>query len=153
MGSQAQAIAKWAEAHTADKLPAPNAGVEHLDPIEIIDILRWDTQGLTQEQIAAKCNPPRSQATISRCLRKYGTDTTTEAKRIFAAGAAPAALKILAEGLPRDLIAVQKGLKVLAEDTSSIKLAIGLSLPGLSTMSLTGTDTVGHSPDVVDAND
>ena len=107
------------QAHTGSAPPAPNAGHDHLDPVEIIDILRWDAQGLTQEQIAAKCNPPRSQSTISRCLRKYGTDTTTEAKRIFAAGAAPAAIKILAEGRASDLIKVQEGLNVLAQSASA----------------------------------
>lgn len=146
-------IVSWAEAHSESKPLAPNAGAEHLEPIEIVDILRWDAQGLTQEQIAAKCSPPRSQSTISRCLKKYGTDTTTEARRIFAAGAAPAAIKILAEGLPRDLIAVQKGLKVLAEDGSDIKIAIGISLPGMPTVSVRETDALTLSPTVERAND
>jgi len=124
VGEQALATTK---AHTASQPPAPNAGVDHLEDLEIVDILRWDAQGLTQVEIAAKFNPPRSQATISRTLKKYGIDTTAEAKRIFAAGAAPAALKILKEGLPRDLIAVQKGQNVLSDDrTAGLVVQIGV---------------------------
>jgi hypothetical protein len=50
-------------------------------------------------------------------------------------------------------VATLKGLKVLAEDTSQIKIAIGVSLPGLSMPSHGGTDSSPLSPDVVEAND
>jgi hypothetical protein len=107
------------ESHTPTKRPGANAGRSHLKPEQIVDVLRWDAQGLTQEQIAARFNPPKDQATISRCLAKYGTDTTTEAKRIFAAQAAPAAIKIMREGRPSDLIKVQEGQGVLAQSLAS----------------------------------
>lgn len=116
MANTALASTEALEAHTLSAPPAPNTGASHLDDIEIIDILRWDAQGLTQQQIAAKFNPPKSQSTICRCLQKYGTDTRAEAKRIFAAGSAVAALKILKEGRPRDLLEVQRGINVLEEE-------------------------------------
>jgi hypothetical protein len=103
------------QSHTSTKPPGANKGASHLRPEDIVDVLRWDAQGLTQEQIAARFNPPKAQATISRCLTKYGTDTTAEAKRIFAAQAAPAAIKIMRDGRPSDLIKVQEGQGVLAQ--------------------------------------
>jgi len=103
------------QAHTDSAPPAPNTGVPHLEPEDIIDVLRWDAQGLTQEQIAQRFNPPRSQATICRALQKYGTDTRPEAKRILAAGAATAAITILKDGRPRDLIQVLQGTEVLTD--------------------------------------
>lgn len=103
------------EAYTPATTQAPNTGVPHLEPHEIIDILRWDAQGLTQEQIANKFNPPRTQATICRTLQKYGADTRPEAKRILAAGSATAALTILKDGRPRDLIQVLQGVDVLTD--------------------------------------
>jgi hypothetical protein len=104
------------EAHTLPKLPAPNAGATQLKPHEICDILRWQAQGLDQQEIADKFNPPKHQSTICRALQKYGTDTRVEARRILAAGAAAAAIKILRDGKPRDLIQVEQGLDVLSDE-------------------------------------
>jgi hypothetical protein len=149
MGSPhtAEAIAEWA---TEKAKPAVSPSYTRLTDADRITILKLHDEGLTQVEIAKRLD--RAQSTISDVLTAYA-DTTITAKRYLAAKALRMAENIVENGQPRDHVATLKGLKVLAEDTTNIKLAIGLSLPGLSTMSLTGTDTVGHSPDVVDAND
>jgi hypothetical protein len=149
MGSPqtATAIAAWAEGQAK---PADSPNYTRLTDADRITILKLSDEGLSQVEIAKRLD--RAQSTISDVLTAYA-DTTITAKRYLAAKALRMAENIVENGQPRDHVATLKGLKVLAEDTTNIKLAIGLSLPGLSTMSLTGTDTVGHSPDVVDAND
>jgi hypothetical protein len=109
------AIVQWAEAHTADKTLAPNAGKQHLSPEEIADVLYWRGKGLTQEQIAAKFDPPKHQSTISRCLREWGHDRTAEAKRMIRA-AAPRMVKEIVDGNDLKTKAVLlKGVSVLEE--------------------------------------
>ena len=121
----AQAIAEWAEANTADKPAAPNKGAKHLTGNEVADILRWHSQGLTQEQIAAKFEPPKGQSTISNCLARFGFDNTAEAKRILRGGAADMALNIVRRGQPKDQVQALKGLGVLEEQQHGLVIQVG----------------------------
>lgn len=137
------------QAHEDLLAPAPNTGIPHLTPHDISDILRWDAQGFSQDQIAAKFNPPRHQSTISRVLSQYGGDSRAEAKRILYAGAAPAAIDVLRKGEARDLVKVLEGIEVLAnQDTkggltivvggnAQVQVNVGTSLDvGLSPVSV-----------------
>lgn len=94
---QAEALVAQTEAHIAAKRPAANAGVSHLTPEDIADVLYWDRKGFTQEQIAAKFEPPKHQSTISRCLAEWGLDRTAEAKRMTRA-AGPRLVKAIVDG-------------------------------------------------------
>lgn len=110
-----EAIVKWAEAHTDAKPPAPNKGAKHLTAADVCDVLRWHKQGLTQQQIAARFHPPKSQSAISRVIARYGTDNTAEAKQILRGGAADMALNIVRRGQPKDQVQALKGLGVLQD--------------------------------------
>ena len=115
MDSTPEDIVKWAEAHSGQKSPAPNTGAPHLSPEDIADVLFWNRKGLTQEQIAAKFDPPKHQSTISRCLTEWGLDRTVEAKRMVRA-AAPRMVKDIVEGTDMKTKAVLlKGGGVLEE--------------------------------------
>ena len=107
---------------------------------EVADILRWYRQGLTQEQIAAKCEPRRSQSAISDIINRYDPDRTTEAKTILKGGAADMALNIVRRGRPQDQVQALKGLGVLDEQQhagvtvivgggSEVKIGVLLSPP------------------------
>jgi hypothetical protein len=96
VGETPDTIVAWAEAHSRVKVPAPNAGASHLTPEDIADVLFYDRKGLTQEQIAAKFDPPKHQSTISRCLTEWGLDRTAEAKRMVKA-ASPRMVKDIVE--------------------------------------------------------
>lgn len=116
---KADAIVRWAEAHTQDQQLAPNAGAKHLTPDEIAEVLHWNAQGLTQEQIAAKFEPPKHQTTISRCLRDWGPDRTREAKRM-ARAAAPRMVADIVNGRDGKVKALLlKGIGVLEEQQQS----------------------------------
>lgn len=103
------------KADTVAKRPAPNKGKLHMQPHEVADVIRWHVQGLTQEQIAARFDPPKAQSTISRVIAHFGTDNTGEAKRILRGGAAHMALNIVKKGQPKDHVNALKGLGVLEE--------------------------------------
>lgn len=123
------AIVEWAEAHSVTKPQAPNAGAKHLTGYEVADILRWHAQGLTQEQIAARFEPPKHQSNISRVLTRYGIDNTAEAKRILRGGAASMALNIVKRGQPKDQVQALKGLGVLDEPMSAgLSIQIGVAV-------------------------
>ena len=81
---------------------------------EIADILRWSSLGLTQEQIAAKCVPYRSQSTISDVLAKFGPDRTVEAKAILRSLAPDMAYDVARFGKGSDKVKALEGLEVLA---------------------------------------
>jgi hypothetical protein len=121
-------IAEWAE----DKAkPADTPAYSRLSDTDKVLIVKLHDDGLTQVEIAQRLH--RSQSTISDVLAVF-SDTTVTAKRYLAAKALRMAENIVENGQPRDHVATLKGLKVLAEDSSSIKLAIGLSLPGLGSV-------------------
>jgi hypothetical protein len=83
---------------------------------EVADILRWHGQGLTQEQIAAKFDPPRAQSAICEILQRFGPDRTVAAKAILRGGAADMAMNIVRRGQPKDQVQALKGLGVLEEN-------------------------------------
>ena len=116
-----------------------------LSGADIADILRWSARGLTQTEIATRFSPPRSQATISKVLRQYGTDTTPEAKQILRAGAAQMAVNVMRRGLPRDHIQALRGVQVLdGERQQALSVTInGIVLAG---MPETGTVTASALP-------
>jgi hypothetical protein len=93
----------------------PGQRGKDLTGYEVADILRWHAQGLTQEQIAAKFEPPKAQSTISEALTRYGPDRTHDAKAILRGGAADMALNIVRRGQPKDQVQALKGLGVLEE--------------------------------------
>lgn len=102
----------------SDTVPAkrrPGQRGKDLTGSEVADVLRWHSQGLTQEQIAAKFVPPRSQSTISDVLRRLGVDNTASAKAILRGGAADMALNIVKRGQAKDHVNALKGLGVLEE--------------------------------------
>lgn len=140
-------IAAWAE----DKAkPAETPSYTRLTDADRITILKLHDEGLTLTAIAQRLD--RSVSTIHDVVQTY-TPTTDLAKRKLAASALRMAENIIENGQPRDHVATLKGLRVLAEDTGGIKVAIGVSLPGLTMLSVGGTDSSTLSPDVVDAND
>jgi len=149
MGSPQTAtqIAAWAEDQAK---PAESPSYTRLTDADRITILHLHDEGLTLTAIAQRLS--RSVSTIHDVVQTYAP-TTDLAKRKLAASALRMAENIIENGQPRDHVATLKGLKVLAEDSAGIKLAIGLSLPGLSTLSLSGTDTSTLSPSMVGAND
>jgi orotate phosphoribosyltransferase-like protein len=126
MGSQTpEQIAQWAEQKTA---PADTPSYSRLTDADRVTILKLHDEGLTQVEIAQRLN--RSQSTISDTLSTFA-DTTLTAKRYLAAKALRMAENIVEQGQPRDHVAALKGLRVLAEDNSQVKIAIGISLPGI----------------------
>lgn len=114
----AQQIAQWAEAHTGEIASAPNKGCTHLTPDEIAEVLHWQTQGLTQEQIAAKFEPQKHQSTISRCLKEWGPDRTAEAKRMVRAMSPRLAHDIIMSRDTKTKAVLLKGVDVLSEQQS-----------------------------------
>jgi hypothetical protein len=97
--------------------------------MEVADVLRWHAQGLTQQQIADKFEPPRSQSTISDVLARFGPDRTHEAKAILRGSAADMALKIVANGQPKDLVQALKGLSVLRDEESKPVFQVFIGRP------------------------
>lgn len=127
-------IAAWAE----DKAkPADTPAYKRLTDSERVLILKLHDDGLTQVEIAQRLN--RAQSTISDVLDAF-TDTTDVAKRYFRANALRMAENVVERGQPRDHNVALAGIDVLkAGDHGGIKIAIGLSLPGLPTVSVPAT--------------
>jgi hypothetical protein len=129
-----EAIVAWAEQHVvpqSDTKPAkrkPGQRGKDVTGTEVADILRWHAQGLTQQQIADKFEPPRAQSAISDILSRFGPDRTVEAKAILRSGSADMALNILKNGKPKDQVVALKGLNVLDEQQQS-----GLTIEVIST--------------------
>ena len=121
----AEGIVAWADKQTP---PADSPSYTRLTDADRITILKLSDEGLTQVQIAQRLN--RAQSTICDVLNAYA-DTTLTAKRYLAAKALRMAENIVEQGQPRDHVAALKGLRVLAEDNSQVKIAIGISLPGI----------------------
>lgn len=118
-----KAIAQWAEANTVKRGGDHNKGAKHLTATDVADILRWDSQGLTQQQIAERLGRPNSQGQVSQVLAKYSIDNTAQAKQILRGGAAAMALNIVRKGQPKDQVQALKGLGVL-EDQQQAGLTV-----------------------------
>jgi hypothetical protein len=113
------ASAALIESDTSKVRRRPGQRGKDVSGCEVADILRWYRQGLTQEQIAAKFEPPKSQSTISDIVRRYDPDRTAEAKAILRGGSADMALNIVRKGRPQDQVQALKGLGVLEEQQQS----------------------------------
>jgi hypothetical protein len=122
----AEGIVAWADKQTA---PAESPSYTRLTDADRITILKLHDEGLTLTAIAQRLD--RSVSTIHDVVHTYAP-TTDLAKRKLAANALRMAENIIENGQPRDHVATLKGLRVLEEDNSSIKIAIGVSLPGLT---------------------
>jgi len=121
-----QAIAAWAEKQDAKSHRKPT---RHLTAEEVGLLLKLRQDGLTQAEIAQRLD--RDQAAISRWLQKL-TDTTDVAKSYLRGSALRMAKNVVQNGQARDHIQALKGLKVLEDDNRDLKIAIGISLPGLT---------------------
>jgi hypothetical protein len=138
--SQAADIVKWAEREDAK---SHRKTTRHLTSEEVGLLLKLHQDGLTQTEIAQRLD--RDQAAISRWLQKL-TDTTDVAKSYLRGSALRMAKNVVRNGQARDHIQALKGLRVLEPDNSDIKIAIGVSLPGLTFASEASTDSpVIHS--------
>lgn len=91
----------------------PGQRGKDLTGYEVADILRLHAQGLSQNEIAAKFDPPKAQSTICEALARFGSDRTAEAKAILASAAPEMALNIVRRGKPKDQVVALKGLSVL----------------------------------------
>jgi hypothetical protein len=119
----------------------PGQRGKDLTGFEVADILRWHAQGLTQQQIAAKFEPPKAQSTISETIQRFGSDRTEEAKAILRGGAPDMALNVVRNGKPKDQVAALKGLSVLTEDRSAgLVIQIGVKDSDV-TVNLTSNST------------
>ena len=115
--------------------------------LEILRTMR--KAGKTQLEIAQALGC--TQGTVSKWLTAL-TDTTDIAREYLGGQALRMAKHVVRKGQARDHVKVLEGLKVLVPDTSSINIAIGLSLPGLSKESVTAPETVTLSPADVTRN-
>jgi transposase-like protein len=131
-----QDIVTWAEQQT---VPAKHKGKGYtLSRSQVQAALDLHKLGKTQTEIAQTLGC--DQATISRWLKTL-TDSTELAGAYLRGKALDMAKNVVRNGQARDHIAALKGLKVLAEDSSSVKIAIGISLPGMPDSTLSPTVT------------
>jgi len=127
MGSQTpEAIARWAETQTTPKLHKGSGSKLTREQLQAALDLR--KLGKTQAEIAQAISC--DQATVSRWLSTL-TDSTDLAGAYLRGKALDMAKNVVRNGQARDHIQALKGLKVLAEDGRDVKIAIGISLPGM----------------------
>ena len=141
-----QQIAKWAAAQDRQKLHKGKGSV--LGSEQVATLLQLHKLKKTQTEIAQAIGC--DQGTVSRWLSKL-TDTTEIASTYLRGQALHMAKNVVKRGQARDHIAALKGIGVLAEDKSDINIAIGVSLPGMPTVSGQVSSTVRVSP-VVEAD-
>lgn len=82
----------------------------------IVRIKRARKQGLTLEAIAEA--EGISHQAVSKLLAKYGSSTAIEAREIYEARAAAAALYVTEKGRPADIVLVHKAIGVLPQDAN-----------------------------------
>jgi transcriptional regulator with XRE-family HTH domain len=99
--------------------------------------------GKTQTEIAHALG--RSQGTVSKWLTTLN-DTRDLAKEYLHAKAFRMAENVVKKGQARDHIQALKGIGVLEPDARDINIAVGVSLPGLSLVSVTETAPTYLSP-------
>jgi transcriptional regulator len=110
-----------------------------LTQAEVGLLLQLHKDGLTQQQIAQRFGI--TQQAVSKWLDAT-TDTTETAKLYLRGSALRMAKNVVQNGQARDHIQALKGLNVLAEDGRDVKIAIGISLPGLTFAPQTSADSV-----------
>ena len=136
-----QAIAAWAEKQTR---PAHTPAYKRLTHDQLVALLDLRKLGKTQVEIAETLGC--DQATVSRAIRQF-TDTTEQATAYLRGKALHMAKNVVKTGQARDHIQALKGLNVLAEDGRDLKIAIGISLPGMGFASPASADSaVIHRP-------
>lgn len=140
-----EAIAQWAEQQNHQKLHKGKGSVLRTE--QVATLLQLHKLHKTQTEIAQTLGC--DQGTVSRWLAKL-TDSTELASTYLRGSALRMAKNVVNKGQARDHIAALKGIGVLENDSTDIKIAIGLSLPGLPKESYTKTAAVSVSP-VVDA--
>jgi orotate phosphoribosyltransferase-like protein len=139
-----EAIAKWAEDKAA-KLHKGKGSVLTKDQVAAILKLRDLKQTQAEIAQAVGCD----QATVSRWLSLL-TDSTDLAAAYLRGSALRMAKNVVKNGQARDHIQALKGVGVLERDSADIKIAIGLSLPGLPgatfASQVSADSVVIHSP-------
>jgi hypothetical protein len=136
-----QAIAKWAEQQPSEQQPSElhKGKGSTLRAEQIATLLQLHKLHKTQTEIAQAIGC--DQGTVSRWLSKL-TDTTELAGTYLRGQALRMAKNVVKSGQARDHIQALKGLRVLAEDSSSTQIAIGINLPGLTFASPAQGDSV-----------
>jgi hypothetical protein len=121
VGSQAQAIAKWAEKQAA---PAHTPKYKRLTDDQRIAILQLDKAGKTQVEIAQAIGC--DQGTISRWLSAC-QDTTAHASTYLRGSALRMARNIVKTGRASDHIKALEGVNVLAQSQNvGLTVQIGI---------------------------
>jgi hypothetical protein len=139
--SQAADIVKWAEKQTA---PGYQDNQPKLTPNDVVTAYKMRADGHTQTAIAQHLGV--SQVAIHKWLAKL--DDSSEVARLYLRGSALRMAKnVVKSGQARDHIQALKGIGVLDQAERDIKIAIGVSLPGLTFASQVSADsTVIHTP-------
>ena len=141
-----QAIAKWAEKQTR---PAHTPTYKRLTQEQLVALLDLRKLGKTQTEIAETLGC--DQASVSRALRQF-TDSTESASAYLRGSALRMAKNVVRKGQARDHIQALKGIGVLERDQADIKIAIGVSLPGMPSVSAPVVSVSQLSPRAEDAN-
>lgn len=136
----AEAIARWAEQKAT---PAHTPAYKRLTQEQLITMLQLRKLGKGQTEIAETLGC--DQTSISRALRQF-TDTTEHATAYLRGSALRMARNVVQKGQARDHIQALKGVGVLEQDSTDIRIAIGLSLPGMPTVSVRETVEQAPSP-------
>ena len=125
--------------------PADTPSYTRLTNAERVLILKLRDDGLTQVQIAQRLG--RAQSTIADVLHAF-EDTTDIASRYLHAKALQMAENIVEKGKPRDHNVTLAGIGVLKQERSAdIRLMVGISLPGMPTLSPAAIDVQSESPE------
>ena len=109
--------------------PAESPSYTRLTRADHRTIMHLHDEGLTLVAIAQRLG--RSVSTIHEVVSIY-SPTDDLAKRKLRASALQMAENVIENGQPRDHVATLKGIGVLEADQSDIKIAVGISLPGLT---------------------
>ncbi len=121
----------------------PRKPTRRLTQADIGLMLQMRSEGRTQVEIAQRLDC--DQKAVSVWLAKL-TDTTDVAKSYLRGSALRMAENVVKKGQARDHIQALKGIGVLEPDARDINIAVGVSLPGLSLVSVTETAPTYLSP-------
>jgi DNA-binding CsgD family transcriptional regulator len=136
----AEGIVAWADKQTPPANTPKYDRITRAD-LEILRTMRKAGKSQTEIAQALGC----TQGTVSKWLAAL-TDTTDIAREYMAGKALSMAKNVVRNGQARDHIQALKGLRVLEPDNSNVNIAIGVSLPGLTKESVSGTPAVTVSP-------
>lgn len=128
---------------TAEPLKTHRKPVKRLTDSDKAFVLRYHAENLTQVEIAQRIGC--DQATVSRWLAECH-DSTDAAGAYLRGSALRMAKNVVTKGQARDHIQALKGIGVLEQDHTQLNIAVGVSLPGLSSVSAPAIETVTLSP-------